>query len=170
MEQQRHIRAMFAEITWFSCEAVTVAMHFRIGDYAAVQEAHPILTLDYYRRALKHVIQHAPIKHDAQEKINVLIFNQACDNAVIMEHMHQLSTDPAFANRCRFHKVPDMFDDWKQLLLMSVCDNNIIANSTFSWWSAFLMGKNGTVFYPKGRGLPHEIFSKDMVIEGWNSF
>ena len=138
LEQQRHIRAMFAESVWFSRDTtVTVAMHFRIGDYAAIQEAHPILTLDYYRRALKHVIQHAPIKHnDAHGKINVLIFNQACDNAVIVDHMRQLSTE--FAHRCRFHKVPDMFDDWKQLLLMSVCDHNIIANSTFSWWAAYL--------------------------------
>jgi hypothetical protein len=138
LEQQRHIRAMFAESVWFSRDTtVTVAMHFRIGDYAAIQEAHPILTLDYYRRALKHVIQHAPIKHnDAHGKINVLIFNQACDNAVIVDHMRQLSTE--FAHRCRFHKVPDMFDDWKQLLLMSVCDHNIIANSTFSWWGAYL--------------------------------
>jgi hypothetical protein len=145
LEQQRHIRAMFAESVWFSRDTtVTVAMHFRIGDYAAIQEAHPILTLDYYRRALKHVIQHAPIKHnDAHGKINVLIFNQACDNAVIVDHMRQLSTE--FAHRCRFHKVPDMFDDWKQLLLMSVCDHNIIANSTFSWWGAYLNQNPGKI-------------------------
>ena len=137
MEQQRHIRAMFAESTWFSCETtVTVAMHFRIGDYKHIQDAHPILTLEYYRLALKHVIQHAPIKHnDSQGKINVLIFNQACDNAVIADHMRQLN---AFAARCQFHKVPDMFDDWKQLLMMSLCDHTIIANSTFSWWGAYL--------------------------------
>ena len=170
MEQQRHIRAMFAESTWFSCEAVTVAMHFRIGDYKHIQDAHPILTLDYYRRALKHVIQHAPIKHDAQEKINVLIFNQACDNAVILEHMHQLSADPAFANRCRFHKVPDMFDDWKQLLLMSVCDNNIIANSTFSWWGAYLnQSSDKIVCYPSTWFGPafknHD--TRDLFPNGW---
>ena len=58
----------------------------------------------------------------------------------------------------------------ENLVLMSMGATLICSNSTFSWWSAFLMGKNGTVFYPKGRGLPHEIFSKDMVIEGWNSF
>jgi hypothetical protein len=146
LEQQRQIRDMFAESPWFSCGAVTVAMHFRIGDYAHIQEAHPILSLDYYRQALNHVIQHAPTKHDADVKINVLIFNQACDNAVILDHMRQLN---AFAARCRFYKVPDMFDDWKQMMLMSVCDHNIIANSTFSWWGAYLnQNPDKIVCYP----------------------
>jgi hypothetical protein len=155
LEQQRSIRTAFAESAWFSRDTtVTVAVHFRIGDYAAIQEAHPILTLDYYRDALKHVIQHAPIKdaaiNDAHHgKINVLIFNQACDSAVVLDHMHKLNADPAFTARCRFHKVPDMFDDWKQMLLMSVCDHNIIANSTFSWWSAYLnQNPDKVVCYP----------------------
>jgi len=134
LEQQRHIQAMFAESVWFSCGVVTVAMHFRIGDYAQIQDAHPILPLEYYKRALNHIITRAA----STEKINVLIFNQACDNAVIVDHMQQLRAVPAFARTCRFHKVQDMFDDWKQMLLMSVCDNNIIANSTFSWWGAYL--------------------------------
>ena len=149
LEQQRGIHAMFAESAWFSCGAVTVAMHFRIGDYAHIQEAHPILPLEHYRQALNHVIQHAPTKHDADVKINVLIFNQACDNAVILDHMRQLNADPAFAARCRFYKVPDMFDDWKQMMLMSVCDHNIIANSTFSWWGAYLNQNPGKIVcYP----------------------
>jgi hypothetical protein len=148
LEQQRHIRAMFAESSWFSCEAVTVAMHFRIGDYKHIQEAHPILSLEYYRRALQHVIQHVHV-NSAHEKINILIFNQACDNAVILDHMQQLRAVPEFAQRCRFHKVPDMFDDWKQMMLMSVCDYNIIANSTFSWWGAYLNQNPGKIVcYP----------------------
>lgn len=152
LEQQRHIQAMFAESVWFSCGVVTVAMHFRIGDYAQIQEAHPILSLEYYKRALKHIITHASLPSSPAEpaaKFNVLIFNQACDNAVIVDHMRELKSDPAFARTCRFHKVQDMFDDWKQMLLMSVCDHNIIANSTFSWWGAYLNQTPGKIVcYP----------------------
>ena len=145
LEQQRHIQAMFAESVWFSCGVTTIAMHFRIGDYAQIQDAHPILPLEYYKRALNHIITRAA----STEKINVLIFNQACDNAVIVDHMQQLRAVPEFAQRCRFHKVQDMFDDWKQMLLMSVCDNNIIANSTFSWWGAYLNQNLGKIVcYP----------------------
>lgn len=145
LEQQQHIRAMFAESSWFSTGTTTVAMHFRIGDYAHIQEAHPVLVVGYYQRALKHIVDRAP----STDRINVLIFGEARDNAVIVDHMQQLRADPAFSARCRFHKVPDMIEDWKQMLLMSVCDNNIIANSTFSWWGAYLNQNPGKVVcYP----------------------
>lgn len=153
LEQQRQIRAMFAESVWFSCGVVTIAMHFRIGDYKHIQDAHPILSLEYYKRALKHIMHNASSsemnKTTNAVKFNVLIFNQACDNAVILEHMQQLRAVPEFARACRFYKVQDMFDDWKQMLLMSVCDYNIIANSTFSWWGAYLNQNPGKIVcYP----------------------
>ena len=145
LEQQQHIRAMFAESSWFSTGTTTVAMHFRMGDYAHIQEAHPVLAVGYYQRALKHIVDRA----SGTDRINVLIFGEARDNAVIVDHMQQLRADPAFSARCRFHKVPDMIEDWKQMLLMSVCDNNIIANSTFSWWGAYLnQNPDKVVCYP----------------------
>jgi hypothetical protein len=143
LEQQRDIRA---ESAWFPSGTVTVAMHFRIGDYTHIQDSHPVLPLEYYRRALNHVVR--GVTPDAGS-IHVLLFGEACDNAVILNHMRQLMADPAFAGRCQFHKVPDLVADWKQLLLMSVCDYNIIANSTFSWWGAYLNQNPGkTVCYP----------------------
>ena len=142
LEQQNHIKSMFAESVWFSRGVVTIAMHFRIGDYKHIQDAHPILTLEYYKRALKHMVANAYLpelnKLIDPVKFNVLIFNQACDNHVILDHMQELRNDSALSRVCRFYKVQDMFDDWKQMLLMSVCDHNIIANSTFSWWGAYL--------------------------------
>jgi hypothetical protein len=156
LAQQKGVKNMFADNAWFSCGATTIALHFRIGDYAHIQEAHPILPLEYYRRALKHVLENIPSSDlyangtgTIDPKFNVLIFNQACDNAVILDHMRELKADPAFAKRCRFYKVPDIFEDWKQLLLMSVCDHNVIANSTFSWWGAYFNQNPGKIVcYP----------------------
>jgi hypothetical protein len=144
LEQQRHIRAMFAESTWFSsgAGAVNVAMHFRIGDYAHIQESHPILVLEYYKQALKHVIQYT-----RDHPLNVLIFSESQDIAVITGYIQRLNTE--FAPQCQFNMVPDTIEDWKQLLLMSVCDHNIIANSTFSWWGAYLnQNPDKIVCYP----------------------
>ena len=49
----------------------------------------------------------------------------------------------------RFLKAHDALDDWEQMLLMSLCKTNIIANSTFSWWSAYFNSHpDKRVYYP----------------------
>lgn len=40
-------------------------------------------------------------------------------------------------------------DSWIDMYLMSRCRNNIIANSTFSYWAAMLKDEDGIVLYPK---------------------
>lgn len=136
-EQQAHVRSSAG----FS--GITIAMHFRIGDYANISDAHPILPLEYYRKALKHMLNRV------SDSVNVLIFGEAQDNAIVANHLHELEADPAFSARCRFHKVSDAFEDWRQMLLMSVCDHNIIANSTFSWWGAYFNQNPGKIVcYP----------------------
>jgi hypothetical protein len=175
-EQQQGVKTMFEDSSWFSSGATTIALHFRIGDYAYIQDKHPILPLEYYRRALQHIMSNVPSSDLYNQdnatmnvKFNVLIFNQDCDNEVVLEHMRKLKADPAFAKRCRFHKVPDMFEDWKQMLLMSVCDHNIIANSTFSWWGAYFNQNPGKIVcYPStwfGPALKHD--TRDMFPTDW---
>ena len=58
-------------------------------------------------------------------KISIQIFFNIC---LIKNHIIVI----------QFKKTTDELDDWQQLLLMSCCEHNIIANSSFSWWGAYL--------------------------------
>ena len=61
---------------------------------------------------------------------------------------------------------------WHQLALMSLCDHHIVANSSFSWWGAWL-GKNPrqTVIAPDPWFGPHKSGEQDncedVYAEGW---
>ena len=65
----------------------------------------------------------------------ILYFCEEEDNADVLETINRLSKD----TNIQFIKVSDSIPDWEQLLIMSCCQHNIIANSTFSWWVHILI-------------------------------
>ena len=105
----------------------TVSMHFRIGDYAAIQDSHPVMTVDYYMAALTRMVDVT-----GRSDWTVMYFCEDDDIATVrpmirrMEHMF---------SGMRFARA-DPGEDWEQMMQMSACEHSIIANSTFSWWGA----------------------------------
>jgi hypothetical protein len=59
--------------------------------------------------------------------------------------------------------------DYEDLTLMSLCENNIIANSSFSWWGAYLNGKDEAikVIPAKWFGIAMSHNTKDLYPKGW---
>jgi hypothetical protein len=104
-----------------------ISMHFRIGDLIVGEDkVHaPILKIDYYIEALKY------IKNSINKEIRVLYFKEKNDN--IDDKINFLIKE--FPN-VEFI-LCDNGNDWEQLLIMSLCNHNIIANSTFSWFGAY---------------------------------
>jgi hypothetical protein len=111
------------------CVCPTISMHFRIGDYKPIQAYHPLLTLDYYRRALSH------IKSNTEETFfKVIYFCEDSDMEDVINIINPLKVEfPAY----EFVRCSSSFADWEQMLYMSLCSHHIIANSTFSWWGAY---------------------------------
>jgi hypothetical protein len=107
----------------------TISMHFRIGDYKKIQHMHPLATYEYYEKALNHIQSEKPDKF-----FTIYYFCEEDDIEDALLIIQPLSTKFSLY---RFERGNNTLDDWEQMLLMSCCHHNIIANSSFSWWAAY---------------------------------
>lgn len=141
----------------------TIAIHFRLGDYKNYPENHNILNLSYYKKAfdlLNEKIQ------NIKENYNILYFCEKEDNDYVNNIINNLNIN----NEFNFIKINDDIPDWKQLLIMSLCDDFIIGNSTFSLFGAlFSKNKDKIVLYPSqwlGEKLNH-LDTSDLFLDEW---
>ena len=160
-KQQQKIKSQYSE--YFDTKFDTISMHFRLGDYKEKQDYHPIMPYEYYENAMFNILLYRPFT----KPYRVLYFCEKEDNAVVNSHINRLRNK---YEAVEFVKVDDSIEDWKQLLLMSCCDNNIIANSSFSWWAGYLNNSHGKfVCYPHtwfGPKAGHSL--EDMFPCEWN--
>lgn len=107
----------------------TISMHFRIGDYINIQHVHPIATYNYYESALSYISTNNPTK-----EYNIFFFCEDTDIGYVLNTINHLAVKfPSY----KFIRGDNTLADWEQMLLMSFCHHNIIANSSFSWWGAY---------------------------------
>jgi hypothetical protein len=118
----------------------TVSLHFRLGDYVSKQSHHPIMSIKYYVGALTRIIDEI-----GSETFRVIYFGEKDDETTIKVCIQILEKKFPYLE---FVKA-DLDEDWEQMLLMSLCDHNVIANSSFSWWGAYFnKNPNKIVCYP----------------------
>ena len=141
-------------------EKNTISMHFRLGDYKIKQDCHPILPYEYYEKSLEMI----PV--DELSNYNILYFCEKEDNEYVNDVIERLKLKFQVKE---FIKIDDTIDDWKQLIIMSCCKINIIANSSFSWWGAYFNINEGKiVFYPSiwfGPSIKNDV--SDMYPDSW---
>jgi hypothetical protein len=124
------------------------SIHIRRGDYVGLQNVHPVQNMDYYKKAIDII------------GLDVLYF-------IISDDISWCKSNFNFLDNCIF--VEGNLD-YEDLYLMSMCKNNIIANSTFSWWGSWLNEySNKQVIAPKNWfGLSNSNFiTDDLYCEGW---
>jgi hypothetical protein len=140
-----------------------VSMHFRLGDYKLLQEFHPIMKIEYYKNSIEHIVEKTNNKN-----LKILYFSEKKDATLVDETINNLKN--LFPD-CIFIKAFDYAEDWEQMLMMSLCSHNIIANSTFSWWSAYFnSNKDKIVCYPAvwfGPRLIDVNNTRDLFPDGW---
>ena len=139
-----------------------ISMHFRLGDYKMLPDYHPIMTYKYYFNCIQHIISTTN-----NSELHILYFCEKDDNTVVHKTIKMLSV--AFPV-CKFIKAVDTITDWEQLLMMSCCHHNIIANSTFSWWGAYFNRyTDKIVCYPSvWFGPKNPVSTADLFPTSWN--
>jgi hypothetical protein len=119
----------------------TVSMHFRLGDYKVHTDIYPILTYDYYEKAFEYIQKHNLYY------LNILFFCEDEDLDEVNIIVEKLKNR---FNHNGIRRASNTLKDWEQMLLMSCCNYNIIANSSFSWWGAYFNSNpDKIVCYPE---------------------
>lgn len=124
----------------------SVSMHIRRTDYIKSNGYHPVLPVEYYKKAIDIIGKYDYI-FVFSDDIEWCKSNLKFNNIIYVEG----------------------FDDVEDLWIMSMCKNNIIANSSFSWWGAWLnLNINKKVIAPKNWFGQHvRVNQSDLIPDSW---
>lgn len=127
-----------------------VSVHIRRGDYLNTSLFHTF-TIDYYIKAIRYIERIMP-------GVNFIFFSD--DTNWVKNNFELKNMIVCEANLFENYK------DWYDMYLMTLCRGNIIANSSFSWWGAWLnKNKNAVII------APHKWFAgcntPDIWCENW---
>ena len=134
-----------------------ISIHIRRGDYASDTETtsyHGLCSLEYYKKAIRMI----------SEKVSNPHFFVFSDDHEWVKKNIILSYPTTYVD----HNGPDK--NYGDLRLMSLCKHFIIANSSFSWWGAWLAkNPNKIVIGPKKwfNNVKPNIKTNDVIPEAW---
>jgi hypothetical protein len=144
-----------AEIAGEIAAVNAVSLHVRRGDYAtnpAMTAMHGICPIDYYDRAVEFVIERVA---------DPVFFLFSDDPDWVREH---LKIDWAVV----VVEHNDSDTGHEDLRLMGLCRHHVIANSTFSWWGAWLNpSPEKIVVAPKRWFAEDSIDTSDLLPADW---
>jgi hypothetical protein len=129
-----------------------VSVHLRRGDYTMQAEGNVALTPDYYLRAMTYMREHLA-------RPRFYVFSD--DIKFAREHFGQ-RVDTNYLDHNDAHTAHE------DLRLMSTCRHHIIANSTFSWWAAWLnQNREKIVIAPRRWMVGNHSRYDDLLPPGW---
>ena len=104
-----------------------VSVHIRRGDYLQNDDLYGgICTAAYYDKAIQYIMR----------QTEEIVFYFFSDDIAWAKEKYAGLSHSVFVTKALFED----YEDWYDMCLMSCCKHNIVANSTFSWWGAWLNG------------------------------
>ncbi|HJV64635.1 MAG TPA: alpha-1,2-fucosyltransferase [Geomonas sp.] len=132
-----------------------VSIHVRRGDYVsnqAIGQYHGSTTLDYYRAAIGEM----------ERRVKSPCFFVFSDDPAWVKDNLRITSPTVYVG----HNGPDK--GYEDLRLMTLCRHHVIANSSFSWWGAWLAGHAGQlVIAPKKWFNNEAVNTADLIPKGW---
>ena len=129
-------------------ELNSVSLHVRRGDYANNPKTlltHGLCSLDYYQSAIKYILEKV-------KEPTFFIFSD--DIEWVKKHIEINSA-------CHYISHNYGSKSYNDMRLMSLCKHNIIANSTFSWWGAWLNANDDKIVVAPKLWFAKNIDTKD---------
>ncbi len=131
----------------------SVAIHVRRGDYLNgfyYETLGKVCNLDYYRRAIAEI----------KKRVDTPQFYVFSDDP-------QYVSDNLKIGNASYIDFNNQYENtWQDMYLMSQCKHNIIANSTFSWWGAWLNTNKEKVVIAPSRWFAN-IEEDEIVLPEW---
>lgn len=143
-----------AELAETISNSTAVSLHVRRGDIAANPSSlafHGLCSLDYYRRAIEYVTARVA---------NPTFYVFSDDIPWARENLR-------LDHPCHYIDHNHGAESYNDMRLMSLCRHHIIANSSFSWWGAWLNQQRDKIVVAPKRWFAADFDSSDIVPDAW---
>lgn len=132
-----------------------IGVHLRLGDYQNLKKVYGEPSRNYYQNAIRLILEH-------QKTVNRPIWLYSDNPAGALDF---------FSEHISFDEVmlsPEESRPIESLLLLSESSSIVAANSTYSWWAAFLSQNDGLTIFPRPLfGLDGPSEPKSFLLEDW---
>jgi hypothetical protein len=136
------------------CGLNAISLHVRRGDYLKnpkTKATHGLCTLEYYYSAIQYIVERV-------DRPNFFIFSDDISWA-----RENLKIDFP----CWYVENNKGVNSYQDMQLMSMCRHHIIANSSFSWWGAWLNPNDRKIVIAPSKWFAYKKNTKDILPEGW---
>ena len=146
----------YSEMLQAAGNTESVSVHFRRGDFANNPETnqfHGLCDLAYYKNAMEYI----------KKKLGHVTFFMISDDIEWVKNEFKDESNIIYIDNFKGK-------DYEDMRLMSNCKHNIIANSSFSWWGAWLNENTSKIVVSPSRWFNNEekqLQTKDLIPESW---